>query len=124
MRLSKVSSRRKSKRMNVMKVAVLVVGIAIIAIVLFNMNAQSETDAAGKECEQMCRHVSSAGVDLESGPCLASPMTNYHNWVCDVVHDPRTNVDNQPENQCNAYLNNQAKHFVEVDTNCNLVRAI
>jgi len=33
-------------------------------------------------------------------------------------------VDNKPENQCSAFREGKAKHFVEVNTSCELIRAI
>ncbi len=71
-------------------------------------------------CIQLCQQKLSEGTDLSTGPCLSNNITE--NWVCDVAHDPRQVIDNQPRNQCPAFLNGTAKHFVEVDTECNLIR--
>ena len=61
--------------------------------------------------------------DLSSGPCLLDPMPNYPEWVCDVAHSPRQDVDNLPQNQCQAYRNGSAMHFVEITPDCILIRA-
>ncbi len=45
-------------------------------------------------------------VDLSNGPCLGKIADD---WVLDVAHLPREQVDNLPENQCQGY-----KHFVEM----------
>jgi hypothetical protein len=42
--------------------------------------------------------------------------------VADVVHSPRDPIDDLPENQCQAYLEGRAKHFVEIDVNGNIIR--
>lgn len=60
------------------------------------------------------------GMDMSRGPCLTNDLMN--GWVVDVVHSPRETVDDLPENQCQAYLEGRAKHFVELDTGGNLVR--
>ena len=46
----------------------------------------------------------------------------YENWVCDVVHVPRQEIDNLPQNQCKSFLSGKAKNFVEVSPNCTIVR--
>ena len=62
--------------------------------------------------------------DLSNGPCLSdnNPEWTVEDWVCDVVHNPRQDLDNQPENQCQDYINGLANYFIEVDTNCKFIR--
>ncbi len=56
---------------------------------------------------------------------MLNPIPNLPDWVCDIAHSPRqSEIDDLPENQCSAYREGRAKHFVEVDMNCNLIRAI
>lgn len=62
------------------------------------------------------------GVDLTPGPCLSNNL--IPDWVADVVHNPRTEIDNLPENQCSAYREGTAHHFVELDPSGNLIRAL
>ncbi len=78
---------------------------------------------AQQKCRQLCMNTDE---DLSSGPCLSddNPSWNVSDWVCDVAHSPRQSVDNLVENQCSAYREGLAKHFVEVDTNCNLIKAV
>jgi hypothetical protein len=57
--------------------------------------------------------------DLINGPCLGNAE---YNWVVDIVHNPRTDVDNQKENQCNDYINGNAKHYIELDTDGKLIK--
>ena len=64
------------------------------------------------------------GRDLSSGPCLADPLDDpYENWVVDIVHSPRQPVDDEAENQCSAFRDGDADHFVELDEYGHLVRA-
>jgi len=61
-----------------------------------------------------------SGVDMSQGPCLTNDL--MPGWVVDVVHSPREDIDDLPENQCQAYLEGRAEHFVELDLSGNLVR--
>ena len=64
------------------------------------------------------------GHDLSSGPCLANPLDGpYENWVVDIVHQPREAADDEAENQCSAFRDGDAEHFVELDEYGHLVRA-
>lgn len=49
--------------------------------------------------------------DLTNGPCLGKIADD---WVLDIAHLPREEVDNLPQNQCADYLNGSAHHFVEM----------
>ena len=60
------------------------------------------------------------GTDLSSGPCLSNEV--IPDWVCDVAHSPRIEVDNNPVNQCPAFKQKKAHHFVEVDEECKLIK--
>lgn len=59
-------------------------------------------------------------IDLSSGPCLSNDIRP--NWVVDIVHNPREPVDNLPSNQCQAFIEGRAKHFVELDMQGNIIR--
>jgi hypothetical protein len=78
---------------------------------------------AASLCNQICK---SYDKNLSNGPCLSdnNPDWTVNDWVCDVAHSPRQDVDNLPENQCSAFREGKASHFVEVDNNCNLIRKV
>jgi len=59
--------------------------------------------------------------DLSAGPCLSNNI--IEDWVFDIAHNPRQAIDDQPENQCSAFREGQAHHFVEFDPEGNLIRA-
>lgn len=63
-------------------------------------------------------HERSRGVDMSRGPCLG---TIAPGWVVDVAHNPRQPVDDLAQNQCAAYREGKAKHFVELDPSGNLI---
>jgi hypothetical protein len=60
-----------------------------------------------------------ANTNLAYGPCLGSIGDD---WVVDIAHNPRIDVDEDPVNQCLEYRNGSASHFVELDTDGNLIR--
>jgi hypothetical protein len=60
------------------------------------------------------------GVDMARGPCLG---VIKEGWVADVAHDPREDIDDRTENQCPAYREGDADHFVELDPEGNLIRS-
>lgn len=74
------------------------------------------------QCVTLCQQQLAAEAELSAGPCLGNPTPGYPDWVCDVAHSPRTASDNDPANQCAAYREGSARHFVEVDANCNVIR--
>ncbi|MBI4159504.1 hypothetical protein HY500_04595 [Candidatus Woesearchaeota archaeon] len=78
----------------------------------------SENISLNEECINSCKGALKEGRNLENGPCLLNPMKNK-DWVCDVAHNPRQEVDDISENQCNSYK----EHFIEVDPNCNFIVA-
>lgn len=60
------------------------------------------------------------GVDLKDGPCLGMIADD---WVLDIVHDPRTPVDDLVENQCEEFREGQVHHFIELDPSGQLIRS-
>lgn len=82
---------------------------------------QADKTLAQIKCQELCQQVITAeGTDPAIGPCLSEAI--IPDWVCDVVHSPRQPVDNDPKNQCAAFREGRAHHFVEVDGNCSLVQ--
>ena len=81
----------------------------------------SETFQAFEKCKKICENAKEK-IDLSNGPCLANPIEGLENWVCDIAHNPRIEIDNLPENQCSAFREGKAKYFVELDPNCNLIK--
>ena len=84
--------------------------------------SQQQTQPSQSEiiqrAQQMWRQAAEQGVNFDNGPCLG---TVTQGWVADVVHVPRSPVDNQPQNQCEAYRKGIAEHFVELDTHGGVV---
>lgn len=73
-------------------------------------------------CVNLCMEKLAEGTNFGSGPCIGNPLQEYPDWVCDVAHSPREAADNLPENQCPAFREGKAKHFVEVDEGCRVIK--
>ncbi len=81
--------------------------------------APLQTEAVAKT-KALYLQQKSAGVDFSDGPCLSNDL--LPGWVADIAHDPRQSADDLPENQCDAYREGKAQHFVELDTDGSLIR--
>ena len=86
----------------------------------------SISDTAKSGCISLCRDALSKDRDLSNGPCLSDGNAGWdvNDWVCDVAHSPRQAVDNDPANQCMEFRKGMAHHFVEVDPDCNFIKAV
>lgn len=78
------------------------------------------------ECTQLCNSARSQEISLESGPCLSdnNPFWDISDWVCDIAHSPRQDIDNQPENQCADFRQGKASHFVELSPECGFIKKV
>lgn len=85
-----------------------------------NMEKKAVKDIAIAQAQTFCRQKLSEGEDLSVGPCLGVVALD---WVGDVAHNPRQDIDNLPENQCAEFREGKAHYFVEVDPNCNFIKA-
>ncbi len=80
----------------------------------------TEIDKAISQAQTLYAQKKAAGVDFSDGPCLTNDLMK--GWVADLVHNPRIMMDDLAQNQCQAYLEGRASHFVELDLAGNLVR--
>lgn len=69
--------------------------------------------------QQAYQEALARGAPLSRGPCLGAIMPG---WVVDIAHEPRQTIDDKPENQCAAYREGEAGHFVELDPQGNVIR--
>jgi len=98
--------------------------VLLVAIVLA-AGCGGDSDDGERERAIAAAHVAyeeaaAEGRDLADGPCLGVVLEN---WVADVAHEPRQDVDDRPDNQCEAYRSGEAEHFVELDPDGELIRA-
>lgn len=85
------------------------------------MIPKKELETAINQAKYFYNQKKMRGEDFSNGPCLSNAL--MPGWVVDIVHEPRKAVDDLSENQCSAYLEGGAKHFVELDIDGNFVRA-
>lgn len=81
---------------------------------------QSEQQQATDVCIALCQQAVAEARDLSDGPCLSNEA--IEDWVCDIAHSPRQDIDNLPENQCSAFRDKTANHFVELDESCKVIQ--
>ena len=82
---------------------------------------QVDKTLAAVKCQELCQNkITENGQDYSLGPCLSNGI--IPDWVCDMAHSPRQAADNDPKNQCPAFVAGKANHFVEVDGNCNILK--
>ena len=88
-------------------------------------SASDLTDAERAVPEAMTAYVEAfnSGKDLSDGPCIAERLPGLDDWVADIAHDPREDVDDDPANQCQRYRDGEASHFVELTPEGKLIRA-
>lgn len=105
----------------------LVVAIASVALAVpgcgGNDVSEEERDRAIAAAEQTHEEAVSRGEDPDVGPCIAEKLPGLPDWVADVAHDPREDIDDEPENQCRRYREGEASHFVELTPAGALIRA-
>lgn len=103
-----------------------VIILTAVATIIFNsggpeVTPKSEIDTAINQAKHLYRQEKERGRDFSGGPCLSNAL--MPGWVVDVAHAPRLPIDDLPENQCSAYREGGADHFVELDPEGNLIRA-
>jgi hypothetical protein len=82
---------------------------------------QADKTLAQVKCRELCQTtLSNDGQDFDVGPCLSNEI--IQDWVCDIVHSPRQEVDDDPANQCPSFRTGQTHHFVELDGNCDVIK--
>ena len=105
----------------------LIVAIASVAVVApgcgGNDVSEEEQDRAIGLAKQAYEEAVAEGEDLDVGPCIAEELPGMPDWVADIAHDPRVDIDDKPENQCQRYREGEASHFVELTPEGELIRA-
>ena len=94
--------------------------VAAAGLLLTGCGGEEASPDVVAKAKQAYADAKAQGVDMSQGPCLGVVAPD---WVADVAHDPRQDVDDDPANQCAAYRNGTADHFVELDPNGELIRS-
>jgi len=85
--------------------------------------SDEERDRAIGAAAEAYQKAAQSGEDLDAGPCVAERLPGLDDWVVDIAHDPRQDVDDDPANQCQRYREGEASHFVELTPEGELIRA-
>lgn len=80
-----------------------------------------DADRAVNQAVKVYEQKKNLNEDFKNGPCLTNDL--LPGWVVDIAHDPRIQADDLPQNQCQAFLEGRAKHFVELDPDGKVIRA-
>ncbi|MBU1036518.1 hypothetical protein KKF32_00600 [Patescibacteria group bacterium] len=91
------------------------------------LNMDLERQIALTKAQILFNQAKADDLDMSQGPCLSNEL--YGNpeypetmWVLDIAHNPRQEIDNLPENQCSAFREGKAKHFIEMDTDGEIIK--
>ena len=107
--------------------APLLVAIALVSLAAPGCGgddvSEEERDRAVGAAKQAYEAAVAEGEELDVGPCIAEKLPGMPDWVADIAHDPRGDVDDEPENQCRRYRDGEASHFVELTPEGELIRA-
>lgn len=102
--------------------------LLLVAVFLIGIGCREDSDVSSDErasaiaaAQEVYAQELERGTSFESGPCIAEEVID--DWSVDIAHDPREDVDNIPENQCQYYRDGRTHHFVELDPDGNLIRA-
>lgn len=82
---------------------------------------KADKDLAVAKAQELWRAKFYAEEDLSAGSCLSNDL--IPDWVADIAHNPRQDIDDLPQNQCSAFREGKAHHFVELDPEGNIIRA-
>lgn len=93
---------------------------AVTGLGAIDQKIQADKDLAVAQAKELYRQVMMNSEDLSTGPCLSNNL--IPDWVLDIAHNPRQPIDNQPENQCSAFREGKAHHFVELDLDGNVIK--
>lgn len=85
--------------------------------------SEGEREQAIAQAQEAYDQAKSAGTNLADGPCIAESLTDLPDWVADIAHEPREDIDDEAANQCQRYREGEAGHFVELSPAGELIRA-
>ncbi|OHA48177.1 MAG: hypothetical protein A2806_00885 [Candidatus Terrybacteria bacterium RIFCSPHIGHO2_01_FULL_48_17] len=108
--------------------AILLVGFALGAGLWLLRRSPGGTESTPTINEQVAAYAKelfsqkqTTGTDFSQGPCLDN-AERFSDWIIDIAHSPRQAVDDDPQNQCSAFREGRARHFVELDLGGNVIR--
>lgn len=110
------------KKESLLALALATIAITTYLTIIFDKTpSRSEIDSAVNQAKRIYAEAKERGWDFSQGPCLTDAL--MPGWVLDIAHSPRLPIDDLPQNMCPSFKEGKAKHFVELDTEGNLIRA-
>lgn len=115
-------------RTQLLVVTLIVITLTSLLTVFFSAKREEEykpgisdeADQAVNRAQALYHEKKALGLNFSNGPCLTNDL--LPEWVADIVHNPREEIDELSQNQCQAYREGRSKYFVEMDPDGNLVR--
>lgn len=93
---------------------------SVLLLIACSGGSSAESQKAVELAKKFYLEQKAQGIDFSRGPCLSNNL--MPDWVADIAHNPRQPIDDLPENQCPAFREKRAHHFVELDPNGNLIK--
>lgn len=121
------SGSMSSKLLLFLLVLAVLIGVSIFVLATgksetagYKPGVSAELDKAVNQAKLIYEQKKKGGVDFLNGPCLTNDL--LPGWVADIAHNPRQKIDDLSENQCQAFREGRAKHFVELDPEGNVIQ--
>ena len=97
------------------------IGLFLSSLPAFATSRDAAKERAVLICDEQIKKIPPE--EWKKGPCISDGQNKLADWVVDVAHSPRQAVDDEPSNQCTAFVEKRITKFVELDTGCNVIRA-
>ena len=78
------------------------VGLFLSSVPAFATSRDAAKEKAVLICAEQAKTIPAE--KWKEGPCISDGQNGLTDWVVDVAHSPRQAVDDQPANQCTAFV--------------------
>jgi len=83
-------------------------------------DVSKEADIRGEAV--LCAKILYRGAKDKKMEFISQCLGSCGDYAVDIVHVPRSEIDDQVENQCEDYRNRKVSHFIELDQDGDIVR--
>ena len=111
-----------------MKKWLIILGVVVILVLFFALTKRADNSLSNEEELTEVERITMLALELYeqkkqegmefSSQCLGT----IDGYAVDIVHVPRTEEDNLPENQCDDFREGRVSKFIEIDKDGNVVR--
>jgi len=113
-----------SKSIAIVIFVLFVLVVAGVAIFVFRQAKPSDFEQQViQSALELYNQARARGMNFSS-QCLGTIEVRGVSYAVDIVHVPRSPIDNLPENQCKEYREGKVRHFIELDKEGNIVRIV